>query len=44
MQEKIKEWSNALELTINEDAVDRYEPFNYEIPETETTEHDHSAH
>lgn len=37
MQDKIEEWANALNLTINEDAVDRYDPFDYEIPETETT-------
>lgn len=35
LQEKIDEWVEALEVSLNEDAIDRYEPFDYEVPETQ---------
>ncbi len=33
LQEKIDEWVAELALSINQDAIDRYEPFDYEVPE-----------
>lgn len=33
MQEKVNEWANALKVDLNQSAINRYKPFDYEVQE-----------
>ncbi len=41
MQEDIDGWVASIDLKLNQDAIDRYKPFNYEIEEAAEAEHNH---